>query len=199
MPLDPGCSDSFRRLIEAIVSGDTDQAVAVLEASPRVAHEAAARGATRATPQDEFFEQIAHYLYRGDTALHMAAAAKRAPIVELLITIGAEVSACNRRGAEPLHYATDGGPGSPTWNPDAHQGQQVGLDADAAGDRKYRQEWVGLSRRQSATASNPGYPPRPRRELTDTGCSGRPGGEPASATPGTYERAAGRNSCGRRR
>src|SRR5450631_4383298 len=32
---------------------------------------------------------------------------------------GANVRARNRRGAEPLHYAADGIPGSITWDPDA--------------------------------------------------------------------------------
>ena len=32
---------------------------------------------------------------------------------------GADVRARNRRGAEPLHYAADGAPGSDRWDPDA--------------------------------------------------------------------------------
>ena len=56
---------------------------------------------------------------RGDTALHIAAAADRREIVRKLIVIGADVRAKNRRGAEPLHYAVDGMPGSRAWNPRA--------------------------------------------------------------------------------
>ena len=52
----------------------------------------------------------------GDSALHMAAAACRLAVVEKLIAMGADVCARNRRGAEPLHYAVDGGPGLPSWN-----------------------------------------------------------------------------------
>jgi ankyrin repeat protein len=39
--------------------------------------------------------------------------------VQKLIATGANVRARNRRGAEPLHYAVDGMPGSRTWNPPA--------------------------------------------------------------------------------
>jgi ankyrin repeat protein len=44
------------------------------------------------------------------------------PIVRQLITMGADVGARNRRGAQPLHYAADGIPGSSNWNPDAQAG-----------------------------------------------------------------------------
>jgi ankyrin repeat protein len=47
----------------------------------------------------------------------MAAAANQTRIVEELISRGADVRAKNRRGAEPLHYAVDGGPDSPVWDP----------------------------------------------------------------------------------
>jgi hypothetical protein len=60
-----------------------------------------------------------HYMYEGDTALHMAAAAYQTSIVEALIVRGADVRARNRRGAELLHYAVDGGPGLSTWDPSA--------------------------------------------------------------------------------
>jgi ankyrin repeat protein len=66
-----------------------------------------------------FFDQILHYIYEGDTALHIAAAAYQFRIVEKLIAKGADVRTRNRRGAEPLHYAVDGGPGMPAWKPSA--------------------------------------------------------------------------------
>lgn len=43
-----------------------------------------------------------------------------------LIQNGADVTAVNRRGAQALHYAADGGPGSSTWNPQA-QADMVAL------------------------------------------------------------------------
>jgi hypothetical protein len=58
-------------------------------------------------------------VYAGDTALHAAAAAHRPEIVRQLIAMGGDVRARNRRGAEPLHYAADGVPGSRAWNPPA--------------------------------------------------------------------------------
>ena len=49
----------------------------------------------------------------GDTPRHVAAAAYRNAIARSLLAAGANVHAKNRRGAESLHYAVDGGPGSP--------------------------------------------------------------------------------------
>jgi ankyrin repeat protein len=70
---------------------------------------------------DEFFiaERLAQ-IYEGDTALHGAAFSYDAEIARDLITRGADVRARNRRGAEPLHAAALGVPGSASWNP-THQ------------------------------------------------------------------------------
>jgi ankyrin repeat protein len=65
------------------------------------------------------FDAIKHYVYAGDTALHVAAAAYRYAIVRSLLAAGANVHAKNRRGAEPLHYVVDGGPRNPAWDPAA--------------------------------------------------------------------------------
>jgi len=54
-------------------------------------------------------------------------------VVEKLITIGADVRARNRRGAEPLHYAVDGGPGLPAWNPRT-QSQIIAMLISAGAD-----------------------------------------------------------------
>ena len=111
--------DPFRDFVESIVAGDSVTAVRFLDASPLLAQARAARGATRQASKQSFFDRILHYVYEGDTALHMAAAAYQTCIVEELIARGADVRARNRRGAEPLHYAVDGGPGLPAWNPSA--------------------------------------------------------------------------------
>jgi ankyrin repeat protein len=66
-------------------------------------------------------------------ALHMAAAANHTRLVEELIARGSDVRAKNRRGAEPLHYAVNGGPGSPVWNPD-EQTKIIGLLIRAGAD-----------------------------------------------------------------
>jgi hypothetical protein len=90
-----------------------------LAGAPALSSARVAVGATRQAAKPHFLDEIAHYVYAGDTALHIAAAAYRPAIVRMLIAMGAEVGAKNRRGAEPLHYAVDGGPGSPAWNPSA--------------------------------------------------------------------------------
>ena len=78
-----------------------------LAGNPVLATTASDVGATRQGAAAFFFADIAHYLYAGDTALHMAAAAFRRPVAELLVAHGADCRAKNRRGAQPLHYAAD--------------------------------------------------------------------------------------------
>src|SRR5690349_6367007 len=98
---------AFLDFVRLIVSGKLDDVRRSLAANPSFAIEASAIGATRQTASTFFFREIAHYLYAGDTALHMAAAAFRVPIAKLLVAHGADCCARNRRGAEPLHYAAD--------------------------------------------------------------------------------------------
>jgi Ankyrin repeats (many copies)/Ankyrin repeats (3 copies) len=109
--------DAFMEFARAVVAGDTVTASRLLAASPDLSGACLDEGATRQQAKEYFLEEIRHYLYRGDTALHVAAAAYQSEIVRKLIAAGANVGTRNRRGAEPLHYAVDGGPGSPTWNP----------------------------------------------------------------------------------
>ncbi len=67
---------------------------------------------------DEFFlEESRAQVYAGDTALHAAAFAYDGEFARRLVEAGADVRARNRRGAEPLHAAITGGPGSDPWNP----------------------------------------------------------------------------------
>ena len=48
---------------------------------------------------------IFHWIYVGDTALHLAAAGYRHEIVQLLLAAGADPnSATNHRWGRPLHY-----------------------------------------------------------------------------------------------
>jgi hypothetical protein len=110
-------AERFEDFVRVIVSGDGSVAAKMLDASPLLAKVRA--GATRQAFKQHFFDRILHCMYEGDTALHVAAAAYQSVIVEKLITIGADVRARNRRGAEPLHDAVDGGPGLPAWNPSA--------------------------------------------------------------------------------
>jgi hypothetical protein len=94
----------FARLI---ATGPAADVARILTSTPDLATTAAEIGATRQRAADFFLVDIRHYVYGGDTALHIAAAAFRRPIAELLIRHGADVGAQNRRGAQPLHYASD--------------------------------------------------------------------------------------------
>ena len=117
---------ALRRLMKAITSGDGPAALDMLSASPALATAALKQGATRAAATDNFLTEISHYVYAGDTALHVAAAAHRPEIARTLIDLGADVAARNRRRATPLYYAADGSPGSPRWNP-AHQAETIAV------------------------------------------------------------------------
>jgi hypothetical protein len=106
-------------LVRTMVAADHAAAFRLLAANPALAKARFEIGATRQSAKTYFMDEIGHYLYAGDTALHVAAAAYRQEIVQNLIATGANVRARNRRGAEPLHYAVDGMPGSRRWNPPA--------------------------------------------------------------------------------
>src|SRR5258707_4921477 len=103
----PKVKSVFLDFVRHVVNGDIDEVSGRLAASPSFATAPTDVGATRQDASTFFFAEIAHYLYAGDTALHMAAAAFRRPIAELLVKHGADCRARNRRGAEPLHYAAD--------------------------------------------------------------------------------------------
>lgn len=61
--------------------------------------------------------KIFHWLYVGDTALHLAAAGYRVEIVGLLLAAGADPNASlNHRRSGPLHYAADGFINGPAWD-----------------------------------------------------------------------------------
>jgi hypothetical protein len=107
------------KLVKAIAAGDEQAAFGLLAARPILANASFEEGATRQSAERYRIDAIGHYIFAGDTALHVAAASYRDKIALKLIAMGADVRARNRRGAEPLHYAADGVPGSPRWNPDA--------------------------------------------------------------------------------
>lgn len=114
-------------LMRGIIADDSGVVAQSLAESPALASSPLRQGATRQTTRGYFFVEIAHYLFAGDTPLHAAAAAHRKVIVSELLSIGADVRARNRRGAQPLHYAADGRPGSGHLDPNAQPGTIVAL------------------------------------------------------------------------
>lgn len=128
-----GRDATLMTLVRAIVDDDAATASRLLATSASLASARAGDGATGAAATDSYLAGIEHYLYVGDTALHIAAAAYRVPIVRQLIDMGADIGAGNRRAAQPLHYAADGIPGSPGWNPGA-QAVTVTCLIDAGAD-----------------------------------------------------------------
>ena len=72
----------FARLL---ATGPAADVARILTSTPDLATVSADVGATRQRAADFFLVDIRHYVYGGDTALHIAAAAFRRPIAELLI------------------------------------------------------------------------------------------------------------------
>jgi ankyrin repeat protein len=103
-----GTADAaFLDFARLVVSGPFDEVARRVTGRPALATTSCQVGATRHGAPDFFLGDIRHYVYRGDTALHVAAAAFRRPVAQLLVANGASCRARNRRGAEPLHYAAD--------------------------------------------------------------------------------------------
>src|SRR6266446_5767141 len=75
--------------------------------------------AARLIRKPKFYDsKIFHWIYAGDTALHLAAAGYRVEIVRLLLAAGADPNAAaNHRCSTPLHYAADGFINGPAWTP----------------------------------------------------------------------------------
>lgn len=120
---------AFFDFVRLVVSGRLDEVSRRVTGTPALATTAAEVGASRQAASNFFFADIRHYLYRGDTALHMAAAAFRRPVAQLLVAHGANCRARNRRGAEPLHYAADAN----HWNP-AAQAETIDYLASVGAD-----------------------------------------------------------------
>jgi Ankyrin repeats (3 copies) len=98
-------------LMIAIANSDHTTTSALLAATPSLATAGLER-------RDEFFlaERLAQ-VYERDTALHAAGFSYDPETARDLISRGANIRAKNRRGAEPLHAAVMGVPGSACWNP----------------------------------------------------------------------------------
>jgi hypothetical protein len=118
-------------LLMAVANLEYDTAAGLLGAEPSLATAGLARA-------DEFFlaERLAQ-VYEGDTALHAAAFSYDVEMARELVERGAQIRFKNRRGAEPLHAAVIGSPGSTGWNPERQRNVIVylisaGADPNAA-------------------------------------------------------------------
>jgi ankyrin repeat protein len=101
----------FQFLIAAILEDDRVKVKALLKAEP---------GLALCGTKDQSLElSIAHWIYAGDTPLHVAAAGYRVEIAKMLLAAGADAGAAkNRRWSQPLHYAADGSLENPGWKPE---------------------------------------------------------------------------------
>jgi hypothetical protein len=97
-------------LLRAILDDDRPKVADLLKADPGLA--------TRLVTEAKLYQSaIYHWIYVGDTALHLAAAGYRVEIVDLLLHAGADPNAAsNHRHSGPLHYAADGYITGPVWD-----------------------------------------------------------------------------------
>lgn len=102
---------TINTLLAAVLTDDRAGAKQLLRADPSLATQ-------QITKPQLCQREIFHWLYAGDTALHLAAAGYRVEIVRLLLAAGADPNAAsNHRRSGPLHYAADGYVSGPAWNP----------------------------------------------------------------------------------
>jgi ankyrin repeat protein len=180
-------SAGFLDFVRDVISADLSDVSRRLLANPDLATAAAKVGATRSDTEDFFFADISHYLYQGDTALHMAAAAFRRPAAQLLVAAGAAVGARNRRGAQPLHYAADAN----HWDPDAQADTIAYLISAGADPNALDKSGVGPLHRAVRTRSLPAV-----RALLDGGANPLLPNESGSRPMDLASRTTGRGGSG---
>ena len=117
----------MKTLLAAILADDRAKVEALLRADPKLA--------TCQVDEARLYEsKILHWIYVGDTALHLAAAGYRVEIVKRLLAAGADPSAAgNHRQSGPLHYAADGYIVGPAWDA-RRQVKTIGVLLDAGAD-----------------------------------------------------------------
>ncbi len=100
----------MNEMVAAIVEDDVNAARRLLEADTGLA--------TQTIRRPKLYRSgIFHWIYLGDTLLHLAAAGYRVEIVRLLLASGADPNAAkNMRRSSPLHYAADGFITGPAWD-----------------------------------------------------------------------------------
>jgi len=98
-------------LLRAILDDNRETVKSLLAADPSLVSECVSEARL-------YDQKIFHWLYVGDTALHLAAAGHRVEIVGLLLAAGSDPNASmNHRNSGPLHYASDGYINGPAWDP----------------------------------------------------------------------------------
>ena len=101
----PKVKSVFLDFVRQVVSGDIDEVSRRLAASPSLAAAPAEVGAARQGAPDFFFTEIAHYLYAGDTALHVAAWRANHDVVRELIARRAPLNALDSKGRSAMMLA----------------------------------------------------------------------------------------------
>lgn len=114
-------------ILTAILEDDRQRAKQLIKAEPQLA--------TRRIEEARLYEsKVVHWIYAGDTALHLAAAGYRIELVQLLLAVGADPNSIkNHRQSGPLHYAADGYINGPDWNA-RRQVQTIQCLLDAGAD-----------------------------------------------------------------
>jgi len=101
--------DRFHSLVEAIIRDDGSKVKELLNQDATLV--------TATAPVARLESKIVHWIYAGDTALHVAAAGYRVEIARMLVAAGADSGAAqNHRRSQPLHYAADGYLESDLWD-----------------------------------------------------------------------------------
>jgi len=103
-------SELMELLLKAIIDDDHSRTEDLLKGDPALA--------TGQISAPRLYETgIFHWLYKGDTALHLAAAGYRVKIARILLKAGADPNVVGtHRHSRPLHYAADGYINGPAWD-----------------------------------------------------------------------------------